>query len=261
LTRPIRPIDSLTCPTARSAACRFQDDAVTDGAKLHAARQTVGQIPAVEPDSGSGFVTVAPRVETTGLAALALLILVLGLPACSKSPPERGLAERVQADYSPNGRLTRLTYDRDGDGKIDTWGYMDGTRVLRVEIDEDGDGRPDRWEFHRAAREPGGRSATDTTAGVDKTLERIERASRRDGRVDRREYFVDGALARVEADGDGDGQLDKWETYEDGTLTTMSLDTQHRGRPDRRLIYAADGSFIRVEADLTGSGTFTPVTP
>src|SRR4029079_4874601 len=73
--------------------------------------------------------------------------------ACGPSKDSAAVAEareRVRPDYDKNGRLTKLEYDSDGNGKIDTWGYMDGTRVVRVEVDEDGDGKVDRWEFHTA---------------------------------------------------------------------------------------------------------------
>ena len=49
------------------------------------------------------------------------------------------------------GRLTQLIYDADGDGRFDTWAYMDGDRLLRMETDADGDGLIDRWEYYDAA--------------------------------------------------------------------------------------------------------------
>src|SRR5262245_46752561 len=81
----------------------------------------------------------------------ALLIAALPLAGCSVQPlPDRKAADpRLNSEYSKEGRLTRLTYDKNGDGKPDTWGYMDGTRVVRVEVDEDGDGQVDRWEYHK----------------------------------------------------------------------------------------------------------------
>jgi len=162
-------------------------------------------------------------------------------------------ADRIRPSYdSASGRLTRLEYDSNGDGKIDTWGYMDGMRVVRVEVDEDGDGKVDRWEFHKNA--PAGAAAPG--GGVDKTVERIERATRHDGKVSRWEYFDDGHLTRVEEDTDGDGKVDKWEQYAGGTLAQMALDTRHTGTPDRRLVYRADGSLDHIETDPDGSGTF-----
>ena len=48
------------------------------------------------------------------------------------------------------GKLTLLKYDSDGDGKVDTWSYMDGPRVMRIEIDKNEDGKIDRWEYYDA---------------------------------------------------------------------------------------------------------------
>jgi hypothetical protein len=38
----------------------------------------------------------------------------------------------------------------------------------------------------------------------------------------------------------------------------MALDTKGAGKPDRRLVYPADGSSPRLEVDRDGSGTFVP---
>jgi hypothetical protein len=183
-----------------------------------------------------------------------------GASGLSSGAPDAGVArtERLEPEYDKTGKLEKLQYDRNGDGKVDTWGYMDGARVVRVEVDENGDGSIDRWEFHRPNAAPG---STAALAGPDKTVERIERATRFDGQVSRREYFDNGALTKIEEDTDGNGKVDKWETYTDGTLSVMALDTSGRGTPDRRLIYRADGSFDRIEEDPNGSGTFRPVTP
>jgi len=69
--------------------------------------------------------------------------------AAAKKLTEAAAKQDVQSQYDQTGRLTRLTYDRDHDGKIDTWGFMDGARVVRVEVDENGDGKVDRWEYHK----------------------------------------------------------------------------------------------------------------
>src|SRR4051794_12982862 len=70
--------------------------------------------------------------------------------ACSPSAPRR---ERLQPEYDrQTGKLRLLKYDSKGDGKIDTWSYMDGQRIVRIEIDTDGDGKPDRWEYYGADR-------------------------------------------------------------------------------------------------------------
>jgi uncharacterized protein RhaS with RHS repeats len=170
-----------------------------------------------------------------------------------------GNSQRVSSKYDASGKLEMLEYDRNNDGKPDAWGFMNGTQVVRVEVDENGDGVVDRWEFHRLGDNAGG-SLGVASAG-DRTLEHIERATKFDGKVSRWEYFTDGMLTRIEEDTDGDGKVDKWESYRAGTLETLSLDTQGRGTPNRRLVYAPDGSLVRMEADATGSGTFRPLEP
>lgn len=194
-------------------------------------------------------------------------------PAATTTEAEAAAKKDVQSEYDKGGRLTRLTYDRNGDGKIDTWGYMDGSRVVRVEVDEDGDGKVDRWEYHRdpkstsssnrstgSSDSPSGSvSAAASPGSGDPTLERIDRATKHDGKISRREYFENGVLTRVEEDTDGDGKIDKWETYSGGTLAIMAIDTKGRGTPDRRLIYQPDGTLSRIETDPSGTGTWRPL--
>lgn len=190
------------------------------------------------------------------LAALAVAACEQGqAPVAGTAAAPQGNAQ-VKPEYDATGKLTKIEYDRNKDGKSDTWGYMDGSRVVRVEMDRNGDGQIDRWEFHRADVAPGA-----APAGVDKTVERIEESTRFDGKVSRTEFFENGALVKVEEDTDGDGRLDKWEIYANGALQLQELDTEGRGRADRRLIYAADGAFDHMEADLDGSGTFKPLKP
>jgi hypothetical protein len=190
---------------------------------------------------------------TLKTATVSSAIALLATVACG-SPHATGRPagdERLQSEYDAAGKLTRLTYDRNGDGKVDAWGYMDGSRVVRVEVDENADGTPDSWEYHSAAA-----TSASAPGGADKTVERVERATQFDGRVTRREYFDAGILARVEEDTDGDGNTDKWETYVNGSLATMALDTQGRGTPDRRLLYSAEGTLLRIETDSDGTGNF-----
>ena len=211
--------------------------------------------------------------QFAGVSTLALLsVIAAGCgPAAATTEAESAVKKDVKSEYDKSGRLTRLEYDRNGDGKIDTWGYMDGSRVVRVEVDEDGDGKVDRWEYHRdltttndsrnstgSSGSPGA-SGSASAGGGDPTLERIERATKHDGKVSRREYFENGLLARVEEDTDGDGNIDKWETYSGGTLAIMAIDTKGRGTPDRRLIYQPDGTLSRIEMDPSGTGTWHPL--
>lgn len=180
-------------------------------------------------------------------------------------------SSRMHAVYdAKTGRLTQLTYDANGNGRLDTWTYMDGTRILRAEADSDEDGRIDRWEYYRAngELEKVGVSrlndgTVDAWAFQDALGEvsRIEISTRRDSRVDRIEFLENGALARVEEDTNRDGRTDKWETYYESALAILAFDTQHRGAPDRRLIYHADGKLDHVETDSNGDGMFDPVKP
>jgi hypothetical protein len=154
------------------------------------------------------------------------------------------------------GRLEQLVSDRNGDGKIDTRAYMDGVRLKHIEIDLDGDERPDRWEFY--APPSSGRAAGVPAVGA--MIDRAEEAAGSDGRITRREFYVNGVIERVEEDTDLDGRPDKWEFYEAGALARVDLDLRGQGFADRRLVYRADGSFGHVEEDPDGDGRFQVTT-
>ena len=174
---------------------------------------------------------------------------------------------RIQAVYDRDtGKLTLLKYDSNGNGKPDTFSYMDGPRVVRIEIDQDEDGKIDRWEYYgpdRRLEKVGFSRANDgkvdswSYTGADGLVARIEISTRRDGRIDRIEYYEKGAMVRAEEDTDGDGAIDKWEQYEGAHLASIAFDSSHRGTPDRRLVYAADGD-VRIEIDAGGDGHFVP---
>ncbi|MGE3521049.1 MAG: hypothetical protein AB7J63_19065 [Vicinamibacterales bacterium] len=140
--------------------------------------------------------------------------------------------ERLTPEYdAATGRLTRITYDRDGDGKPDTWGVLGLDGLARVDIDEDSDRQVDRLEYYER----------DAGTGESR-LVRIERALDAAGRPARREFLVDGVLARVEADTNADGQVDVWQVFADGRLVTVEIDTDHVGYATRRLTYSPDGA-------------------
>lgn len=204
-------------------------------------------------------IVTARVTNRRGSSQSALRLIVasyLCVSACNTPPPSpNGGNPRVQPSYDTDGKLQKIAYDRSGDGKPDSWGYMDGARVARVEVDENGDGTVDRWEYYEADAEPAGQTADP------RALVRIERATKFDGTVSRREFFTHGRLARTEEDTDGNGRLDKWETYTDGALSLLSLDTSGRGFADRRLVYGANGTLLRIEADTDGSGIFKTLNP
>jgi hypothetical protein len=173
-----------------------------------------------------------------------LVIVCLLAIACDSPPDPRTTnfkVERkgVKAEYNPKtGRLTRLEVDLNKNGKIDSWTYMDGTKIDRIEMDKDENGKIDRWEHY-----------------LNNKLFKVGTSSRGDGVEDEWAFpGPDGALARVEADTDRDGKVDKWEIYEASpkpgappVLRSVSMDPDSSGKPTRRLLYRADGTFDRSE--------------
>jgi hypothetical protein len=186
--------------------------------------------------------------------ALAGLAAAAAVAALSTACDRRALEarKRIAPEYDPQtGRLTLLKYDSNGNGRVDTWSYMDGARVVRVEIDEDEDGTIDRWEYYTAdqkiekigrSRAKDGKPDQWIYQRPDGSVERIEISTRRDGRVTRVERYEHDTMVSAEEDSDGDGLVDKWETYDGPRLASVAFDTQHLGRPERRLTYAANGA-------------------
>jgi len=191
------------------------------------------------------------------------LLLALTLSSCDRNRAEA--KGRISPEYDKaTGRLKLLKYDSDGDGRPDTFSYMDGARVVRIEIDKDEDGKVERWEHYDANQKLekiGFSRANDGTEdawsylGPDGLIARIEISTGRNGKVSRIEYYRQGRLASAEEDTDADGKIDKWETYDGDRLASVAFDTVHRGVPDRRLIYSADGA-ARLEVDEKGDGQF-----
>jgi hypothetical protein len=124
------------------------------------------------------------------------------LAACDSRPsgPRIHLIEKgpYQALYDPRGRLERLVYDRNGDGKAEVVTLFATTgKPLRAEIDSDGDGTVDRWEYFR----------------TDGALEKVGLSRRRNAQPDEWDFpDAAGGLARRELDEDGDGTVDRVET-------------------------------------------------
>jgi hypothetical protein len=192
---------------------------------------------------------------------LALAAAALAVTGCSDGPAPEVAATRVSPTYrADTGRLEKLAYDRNADGREDAWAFMDGTRLLRAELDDNFDGRVDRKEFYAAGTtdERAGGTAVVRGQGV---LTRVELVSAATGESFRHETYDRGMLASAEEDTDGDSRTDKWERYENGALASVALDTGRRGSPDRRLVYTADGAAPRIETDPDGDGHFRPTPP
>ena len=194
-----------------------------------------------------------------------LLYALVSAAACVAGP---------KADIEPvydkrTGKLQLLKYDSDKNGKVDTWSHMDGTRVLRIEIDNNEDGKIDRWEYYDTdqklektgtSRANDGREDAWLYSAADGSLARVDVSTRRNGKANRIEYYEKNALVRAEEDSDEDDKVDKWEVYAAGRLASVAFDTIHRGLPDRRLVYGADGS-ARLEVDPEGTGRFVEFEP
>jgi len=86
------------------------------------------------------------------MRALPLVFGCLVLAGC-EAPAGEGRLQLVekgpyQALYGPDGRLQRLVYDGDGDGRAEVVTLFAPTgKPMRAEIDTDGDGVVDRWEY------------------------------------------------------------------------------------------------------------------
>ena len=209
-------------------------------------------------------------------SAVAVLLAAAALSTCSDPDRQRARQTTLPTYDKQTGKLTQLTYDRNKDGRIDTWTDMDGARPLRSRIDLDQDGKIDRWEYYDAigrlakvgfSRTHG--AAPDAWAYADKAgrVIRIEVSSAGDEkRIDRWEHYdasrpvTDGDLSRAlvsaEMDTNGDGRPDKWETYKSGALRTVTFDENGDGMADRRLTYD-DGRLVKIESAPNASGRFT----
>jgi hypothetical protein len=206
----------------------------------------------------------------TRLLLAAVLLATAGcsvgaVSGCSDPEKERLRTTTVPTYDAETGRLTRLTYDANKNGVIDTWTYMDGTRVLRSEIDTDEDGKIDRWEYHDGdpevivkvgiSRANDGRPDAWAIMGADGQPTHVEVSTRRDDTIDRWEWYDDETLLRAEEDTDGDGRPDKWETYAGGAVETVAFDENGDGKPDRRLTYSA-GALQFIESAPDAKGTY-----
>ena len=191
------------------------------------------------------------------------LIVLVGVLSCSPAPVRPSL----NAEYDPaSGRLRLLSHDADGDGTLDTFMHMDGTRLIRIEHDPDGDGVINRWDFfteERTVEKVGLSSADDGIMdwqafyAPDGSLTRLAISTKRNGTFDRVEVYQNGVLVRTEEDTNGDGRTDKWDTYRPlpdvgagelpYAITSTAVDESGSGEPERRFIFGPDGSIARTE--------------
>src|ERR671912_1139636 len=200
-----------------------------------------------------------------------IVIAVLTLAGCSNPQPEAARSTTVKPTYDKTtGKLTELTFDRNGNGRIDTWTDMNGAKPIRSQSDLDENGTLDRWEYYDdqgklvkvgMSRNNDGRPDSWAFAGPDGTVARVEVSSTSNEKaIDRWEFYRGADLIRVEQDTNADGRPDNWETYENGSLKTTAVDENGDGRPDRRLTYA-DGALVLIESEPDTTGAFTRKVP
>jgi hypothetical protein len=169
------------------------------------------------------------------------------------------LVERgpYRAFYDAWGRLQRIEYDSNGDGRPDHIALHDGRRrAHQMDVDGDFDGRTDRWERYDdegrlvkvgTARAPGRAPDLWTSAPAPGEPERREHDADGDGVIERVEVVRDGRVTEVEVDGDRDGRMDRWQRWEQGRLVSESLDTDRDGAADRTVRYDRRGKVVTLE--------------
>jgi hypothetical protein len=207
---------------------------------------------------------------------LAAGILAVTVSGCS-TPTPSGEPPRTEYD---RGRLSRVVFDANHNGKNDAVGLMDGTRIRRIELDLDENGKIDRWDIYDASRRLEKVGLSQRNDGVmdaqayyrpNGDIARLELSTARDGRFNRTEFYEAGRLVRSEEDTDGDGRPDKWDSYRPNpkalagepayAITSVAFDSSHRGIPDHRFVFSPNGSIALVESDPDGDGQFTPAPP
>jgi hypothetical protein len=191
-----------------------------------------------------GFASVLLTRRGVRLRVAAVVVLASG---CSlvPAPPRKGrphLVEkgRFQALYDGEGRLERVAYDSDGDGRAEVVTFFgpDGAPT-RAQIDSDKDGIVDRWESY----------------GPDGRLAKVGTSRRTRGIPDTWSYPDGfGGVSRREYDEDGDGKAERAEDLLDGTVVAEEFDTTRSGSWDRRVVRGPDGSVVRVDRDPDGQG-------
>jgi hypothetical protein len=195
----------------------------------------------------------------------ATIALLAFTQACKPQAGALAQTKKIEPVYNQkSGRLEELKYDSDGDGRFDTFSYMDGATILRIEIDQNEDGKIDRWEYYGPGKVLERVGFSRAQNGVEDVwqyfdhagaITRVEMASTRGKNgalIDRIEYYEHGVLTRAEEDTDHDGTIDKWETYDGDRLAAVAFDDLHRGVPTRKLLYGADGS-VRIEVNQSSA--------
>jgi hypothetical protein len=183
----------------------------------------------------------------------------LGLPVVKEADGfERYLLDKgaYKALYDMTGKLERIEFDQNGDGRPDHIArYAGGRTAERLEVDEDKDGVMDRIEYYDDAgalikigrARKGKVPDVWTFPGPGAQPRRIEYDDDGDGKAERAELLEGGRLVGVELDSVRDGKTDRWQRWVNGKLRGEELDTDLDGKPDRRLAYDEKGHILGVQ--------------
>jgi hypothetical protein len=158
--------------------------------------------------------------------------------------------------YDQYGRIERIEYDSNNDGKPDHIAYHKGEKSPRLlEVDENFDGKWDRWEDYdengRLTKVGYSRRGQGPdmwlTPGPGDIPSKREFDEDGDMKIDRTEILEKGLIVRVELDTNKDGKVDRWQDWSTGKLTSEDLDTDENGKPDRRLLYNKQGRLLQMD--------------
>lgn len=168
-----------------------------------------------------------------------LASVVLVSVACSRGTETKGTSIPT---YDPTtGKLTKLTADLSKRGKPDTWTYMNGAIPIRTEQDRDGDGKVDRWEYlDEAGKLASAKNSPDGNPD----------------HINRWETYKDGILVLVEEDTNGDGRPDKWEKHNGAPIVSVEFDINFDGVRDQRWTYGPGGTVTLIESQPDGRGGY-----
>jgi hypothetical protein len=213
-----------------------------------------------------------PRV-TSRMLAVALAIVLGGCEAFCPAPPPppqevptlkapdgKSYVLLARGSYKPlydgAGRLERVEYDRNGDGKPDQVARHNGQRLPEVvENDDDFDGVSDRWLYYNASgalvrvgsSRSGKRPDLFVNVAADGKATTQDYDDDGDGRIDRSETLKGGLIDTVAVDANRDGKPDRWQHWAGGLMQHEEIDTDGDGTPDRRLRYGRKGEVVAIE--------------
>lgn len=140
--------------------------------------------------------------------------------------PKTGETVLMHKSETSQGRIVRIMDDKLHLHEVRVDSNRDGVDDADVKVTDAiitgtgfslaNDGVIDAWAYRNAAGE----------------LVRIEVSTKRNGKIDRWEYYSYNRMYKVDLDTDGNGKPDRWQTYEDGILVNTIIDANEDGKPD-----------------------------